>query len=97
VAKIGSWWTRAHDVEVDIVGVDDPDHPRRVTVVGTIRWRDRRPLSSKDLAELHAHRVQVPGTDDTISIVGVSPSGAAPAAFDAVFDADDLLDAYGRS
>ena len=64
VAEIGSWWTRAHDIEVDIVGVDDADRPRRVTAVGTIRWRDRRPLSRDDVAELHARRVQVPGADD---------------------------------
>lgn len=97
VAGIGSWWTRAHDVEVDIVGVDDIDRPQRVATVGTIRWRDRRPLSSNDLAELHAHRVRVPGTDNTTSLVGVHPTGAAPAAFDAVFDADALLDAYRRA
>ncbi|HSK95579.1 MAG TPA: ATP-binding protein [Euzebyales bacterium] len=96
VAMLGSWWTRTHDVEVDIVGVDDADHPRRVAVLGTMRWRDRRPLTRSDLAELHDRRIRVPGADDTTRFVAVSQTGETAAGFDAVFDADDLLAAYRR-
>lgn len=94
VVEIGSWWTRAHDVEVDIVGVDDADRPQRVAAIGTIRWRDRRPLGRDDLAQLHDRRVRVPGADDATGTIGVSQTGASTAAFDATFSADDLLAAY---
>jgi hypothetical protein len=96
VAAIGSWWTRTHDVEVDVVGVDDADTPRRVTALGTIRWRDRRPLTRGDLAELHDRRGRVPGTDDATRLIGVGQTDETAAGFDAVVSADDLLDAYRR-
>lgn len=91
VADVGGWWTRSHDVEVDIVGVDDADHPQRVPVVGTIRWRDRRPLDRDDLAQLQRALVRVPGTDTATRLIGVSRVSGTDEAFDAVFGPDDIL------
>lgn len=69
-AEVGAWWTRAHDIEVDLTGVDDADHPRETTLLGTVKWRERRNLDREDVAALLAVRDRVPGTSRHTRLVG---------------------------
>jgi DNA-binding transcriptional ArsR family regulator len=61
---IGGYWTRTNDPEVDIVGADREPVATAVTMVGSIKWQERRPFDDHDLARLVLHRSQVPGTDE---------------------------------
>lgn len=60
-AVVGGYWTRTGSVEVDLVGVAQWPGASRVGVVGSIKWRDRSPFDPRDLADLAAHRAEVPG------------------------------------
>ncbi|MGH3980158.1 MAG: ATP-binding protein [Pseudonocardiaceae bacterium] len=89
--RVGSWWSRAHDAEVDLVGVTD--QPSRIEFVGSIKWRDRGPFDDGDAADL-AHRAPlVPGTDGRTRHVGVSRAGFATARLDLEFGPEDLVQA----
>lgn len=96
VATVGAWWTRTHDVEVDVVGVDDADRPARVAAVGTIRWRDHRPLGRDDLVELQRLAPKVPGTDTSTRSIGVGRVDGPAVGFDAVLLPEDLLAIHRR-
>lgn len=71
----GGYWTRANDVEVDIVGVIDHARVSRVEAVGSVKWRDNAPFAGSDVAELRRARSVVPGADDTTALLAVSRAG----------------------
>ncbi|MGH4015235.1 MAG: ATP-binding protein [Pseudonocardiaceae bacterium] len=71
----GGYWTRANDVEVDLVGVTDRRQVQNVAAVGSIKWRDGQPFSTADAANLRRAASVVPGADDTTNLVAVSRSG----------------------
>jgi len=73
---VGSWWTRNHDIEVDLVGGDAPD-PTRIGFVGTLKWRTAQPVTRRDVDHLAASRASVPGADNAL-LVAVSATGVAP-------------------
>jgi uncharacterized protein len=93
VGAIGGYWTRRSDVEVDIVGVDLWPGAKRVAVVGSIKWRERKPFSRKDLLQLAAQRSRVPGAEDA-ALIAVSLSGANVQDVDKVYGPQDLIDAW---
>jgi uncharacterized protein len=84
---------RTGSVEVDIVGVDQWPGASRVSVVGSIKWRDRGPFDQRDLADLAAHRAEVPGGRDA-GMVTVSHVGSAVRDLAAVYGPDELLSAW---
>ncbi|MCL2581741.1 MAG: AAA family ATPase [Streptosporangiales bacterium] len=90
---VGSYWTRAEDVQIDLVGADREPVAREIHFVGSIKWRDNRPFSQADLAELHVQRSQLPGASASTPLVAVS---RAAAQLDGVYmlTAEDLLDAW---
>ncbi len=93
---VGAWWRRDHSIEVDLVGGDRPD-PGTIGFIGSVKWRERRPFSAKDLAELAKQRAQVPGADSA-RLVAVGRNGFEKGlAADATFGPDELLSAWGRS
>lgn len=92
--RVGAYWTRSGDVEIDLVGVDDLDRPSSIPFIGSVKWRESEPLTRRDLAALAGARPRVPGATEATSLVGVSRTGAAAEGFDAIFGADQLLEAW---
>lgn len=95
----GSYWTRSNDVELDLVGVANSDRPKRVELIGSIKWRQREVFSKADLNRLMATSAKVPGTDSSTHLVAVSRSSFskdAQKALHASLDAADLLKAWQR-
>ncbi len=72
---VASYWTRDGRTEVDLVGVDGNGSKRRVSFVGSIKWRQRRPFSGTDASALAAQLPMVPGVDDRTRLLAVSSSG----------------------
>ncbi len=92
VGAVGGWWNRSGDVEVDLVGADRAPVARRVTFIGSIRWRERAPFDRRDLAALHRDRARVPGAEDA-ALVAVSRS-RVDAEVDVALTPEELLDAW---
>ncbi|WP_443068284.1 DUF234 domain-containing protein [Streptomyces sp. NBC_01358] len=62
---IGGYWTRTNDPEIDIVGADRAPIAKKITLVGSVKWLEKKPFDNRDLARLITHRSQLPGADDT--------------------------------
>ncbi|MGH3707662.1 MAG: ATP-binding protein [Pseudonocardiaceae bacterium] len=90
---IGGYWTRTNDPEVDIVGADRGPVAKTVTMVGSVKWQERRLFDDHDLARLVLHRSQVPGTAEMTPLVAVSRSGASTAGL-LVLGPEELMTAY---
>lgn len=90
---VGSYWNRTGDLEVDLVGADRDTSPATVAMLGSIKWRERRPFRRDDLLALAAARAQVPGGADA-TLVGVSRSGFETSELDAALSPDDLIRAW---
>lgn len=97
-AVVGAYWTTDNTVEVDLVGADRRDPPaRQISFLGTIKWRERKPVTMTDYNALVASGTKVPGARPTAIKVAVSRLGAsadALAAFDVVLDAGEVLAAW---
>jgi AAA+ ATPase superfamily predicted ATPase len=91
---VGGYWTRANDVEVDLVGARERTTPQRVAFVGSIKWKERAPFGRQDLFALSGQRARVPGADEDTRLVAVSRSGVDAAGLDAALGPDDLLRAW---
>ena len=76
--KVGGYWTRTNDPQIDLVGTDDRE--RYVAFVGSIKWRANQSFGKADVellraAALHHPRGGVPGASATTALIGVSRSG----------------------
>ncbi len=90
---IGGYWTRTNDPEIDIVGADREPVAKRVTMVGSIKWKDARPFDTHDLARLMIHRSRLPGADEQTPLLAVTRAAATvPGVL--VLDPDDLIAAW---
>lgn len=70
---------------------------KRVSCIGTIKWRDTRGVDAADHRSLRTAGARVPGVGPETITVAVSRLGAdssARRAFGQVLDADDLLAAW---
>ena len=72
---IGSYWTRSGSVEVDLVGTSGTAKRTTVSLVGSIKWRERRPFSGADAQQLAVASATVPGVSSDTILVAVSSSG----------------------
>jgi uncharacterized protein len=72
---VASYWTRDGRTEVDLVGIDGNGTKRRVSFIGSIKWRQRRPFSGADASALAAQLPLVPGVDARTALLAVSSSG----------------------
>lgn len=72
-AIVGTYWTRNHQVEVDLVGGDAPS-PTRVGFVGSIKWHQNEAFSLTERQVLVDHRAAVPGAADARLVI-VSRTG----------------------
>lgn len=87
--RVGSWWNRAHDVEVDLVGMPEP--PAGVAFVGSVKWRDRGPFDEGDARALGRASAAVDGVHDATLRVGVSRSGFETSGLDVRLGPAELL------
>lgn len=90
---VGGYWTRSTTVEVDLVGVDRWPNARRVTLTGSIKWREQNPFARRDLEDLIQQRASVPGAADA-ALVGVSRAGFATDGLDRTYGPADLVAAW---
>lgn len=92
-AAVGGYWTRTNDPEIDLVGADRAPIAKRITLVGSIKWLERRPFDIHDLAQLGSHRARMPGADETTPMLAVSRCGTTVDGALAI-GPDELLAAY---
>ncbi|MDQ3990025.1 MAG: ATP-binding protein [Actinomycetota bacterium] len=85
--RVGSWWTRSNDEEVDLVGMAEG----RVAFAGSIKWRDRLPFDDRDRAQLVQAAARIPGADPDTLLVGVSRAGFTTDELDVALGASDLI------
>ena len=97
-AAVGAYWTADNRVEIDLVGADRRDPPaRRVSFIGTIKWRENKPVTLADYNALTAGGATIAGVGQGVKTVAVTRSGAddrALAAFDVVLGPDEILAAW---
>jgi AAA+ ATPase superfamily predicted ATPase len=74
-ATIGSYWTRSNDPVIDLIGTDRAPIARKITLVGSIKWRESQPFDDQDLARLIIHRSKMPGADESTPLLAVARSG----------------------
>jgi len=92
---VGGYWNRTGAIEVDLVGGDAWPVAKRVTFLGSIKWRQRRKFSDADARDLASRRAEVPGADERTPLLGISSSGfAAGAGLDLKLSPEELLDAW---
>lgn len=92
---VGSYWTRDHLTEVDLVGTEKDNENARVEFAGSVKWRARKRFGAKDAAELESLALQVPGWGRTSLMVGVSRTGFnTNIDLDVRLEPEDLLAAW---
>ncbi|WP_329615298.1 AAA family ATPase [Streptomyces brevispora] len=72
---IGGYWTRTNDPEIDIIGADRAPIAKKITLVGSVKWLEKKPFDNRDLARLITHRSRLPGAGDTTPLLAVTRSG----------------------
>lgn len=90
IERIGAWRDRTGRDEVGLVGTGT-DPSSGVTLVGSIKWRQRRRFSADDLAELKRHAGVVPGAGAATRLVVASRTGSDVEGVDLVLGPPDLL------
>lgn len=95
--KVGSYWTRSNDPQVDLVGTDADED--QVTFVGSIKWRGSDLFGPPDLDALRAAAVRhingVPRATADTPLVAVSRNGVLPSpGLSLGLTADDLFAAW---
>lgn len=90
---IGGYWTRTNNPEIDIVGADREPVAKKITVVGSIKWHDKKKFDSHDLTPLYLHRSQLPGATESTRLLAVSRVGCSVSSLDALTP-DDLIAAW---
>lgn len=89
VESVLPWWTRASDVEVDVVASGS----ETTAMVGTIKWRSRGDVTSAEVAQLRRHRDLIPHAHSAL-LAAISPGGAQVDGVDVSYGAEDLLAAW---
>jgi uncharacterized protein len=91
IESVNPWWERTGAHEFDLVGAARNGLPLSV---GSIKWRQNRPFSDHDLADLATARSVVPHAERA-SLLAVCPRGLGPGVrVDVVLSAADLLAAW---
>jgi len=78
IMRVGGWWNRNNNPEVDIVATRDAKG-RGIVALGTVKWRENAPITRNDVATLHNARGRCPGAADAL-LLGVCPAGSRPGA-----------------
>jgi hypothetical protein len=93
VAEVGGWWPRSNTPEIDLVGADRRP-ARTIGFVGTIKWRETGPLTSREVAALATEAVAVPGVDAATPLVAVCPAGARDVGLKSLWTPDHLIESW---
>lgn len=92
-AVVGTYWTRNHQIEVDLVG-GDAVTPQRLGFVGSIKWHATEPFTVAERRTLVDHRAGVPGAADARLVV-VSRTGVEEGVeADLVLGPDEIVAAW---
>jgi AAA+ ATPase superfamily predicted ATPase len=91
---VGAYWTRAGDVEIDLVGADRSPIARELLFLGSIKWYENAPFDDHDLVALQRHRDRLTG--DPVPLIAAVRSGTRTDRLDAVFTAMDLMRTWRR-
>jgi AAA+ ATPase superfamily predicted ATPase len=91
-AAIGAYWNRSSTIEIDIVGADREQIAKDVYFLGSIKWLERSPFDSHDLAVLQKHRAAL--TDEPLALLAVSRSGVTAKGLTASYGPAELLTAW---
>lgn len=91
---VGGYWTRTNAPEIDIIGADRSPIATTVAYAGTIKWRDATPLDQRDLNQLTADILLVPGADTSTPLVAVSRHGVTAVGAATTLGPEDLLVAW---
>jgi uncharacterized protein len=76
-SAVGAYWNRSSTIEVDIVGADREPIAKDVYFLGSIKWLERSPFDSHDLAVLQKHRAAL--TDEPLALTAAGTWRSAPA------------------
>jgi hypothetical protein len=90
---VGGYWTRKNTPEVDLVGIPSAK-PKRVSFVGSIKWKDEAPFDDHDVRALSSVATAVPGTDAKTLLVGVARSRVDAKGLDIGLLPEDLTAAW---
>jgi AAA+ ATPase superfamily predicted ATPase len=90
---IGGYWTRTNDPEIDLVGADREPIAKKITMLGSIKWLEKRPFDEHDMRELIVHQSKMPGADTSTPLYAVSRSGCTVQGVTHVTP-EELLDAW---
>jgi hypothetical protein len=94
VRRVGGWWPRNNNPEIDLVGADRAP-ARSISFAGTIKWRDTQPVTAREVTTLATDAAHIPGVTPGTSLVAACPAGAVPGTgLTAVWTANDLLAAW---
>lgn len=93
---VGGYWTRDNQVEVDLLGADRDTPPvKSVAFVGSIKWRNVKPLDGHDIADLERAAFRIAGVTARTIVVGVSRTGFAGIARRIVeVTPDEIIEAF---
>lgn len=89
---VGAYWNRSNTVEIDIVGADREPVAKELCFLGSIKWLERSPFDSGDLAALRRHWAAM--TDRPVPLVAISRSGVTATGQDAAYGPAELLAAW---
>jgi AAA+ ATPase superfamily predicted ATPase len=95
-AAIGGYWTRNNDPEIDLVGADRAPIAKKITFLGSIKWKETHSFDDHDLAALIVHRSKMPGADESTPLLAVTRGAAGTDAVQTLTPAD-LLTAWRPS
>ena len=95
---VGGFWTEDYQTEIDLIGADRREPPAgQISFIGTVKWRESKPMTQPDFNALVRQGAAVPGVGSDTKAVGVSRAGFDPAAagmFDVALEPDELLAAW---
>lgn len=93
VREVGGWWPRTNRPEIDLVGADARP-ASSISFVGTVKWRQNKPVTTAEIKALAQDTAAVPGCGPGTRLVAVCPAGAAGSGADAAWTSTDLLAAW---
>ncbi|MGW1102926.1 ATP-binding protein [Streptomyces sp. NPDC002540] len=92
--QVGSWWNRDNSQEYDIVV--PAASGKRTLLLGSVKWRDTKRFSDRELSHLAEARFAVPGAS-TAPLLAVCPAGVEDGVRpDLTLSPADLLAAWRR-
>ena len=89
----GAYWTRSNDIELDVVMADLAPVAKRISAIGSIKWKERSPFDERDFATLASGRDKVPGATAATPVFAIARTGCAVEGL-RCYGPDELLAAW---